>query len=118
MKREDDQELWDLLGRAAQPEISPFFARNVLRRARAQERRFASRWKWIGLRSLVPATSLVAAFIAAFVITHSPLDRQEAADNNDPVARIDPEDYEVVVDLDELLASEDTTNLWDENSSL
>src|SRR5205085_6521087 len=109
MKREDDQELWDLLGRAEQPEISPFFARNVVRQARAQTRGFASFWKWIGLRSLVPATSLVAAIIAAFVITRGPLDRQDSAEN-DPVARIDPQDYEVVVDLDELLASEDTNN--------
>ena len=34
MKRDDDQELWDLLGQAAEPKISPFFARNVLREIR------------------------------------------------------------------------------------
>jgi hypothetical protein len=33
------------------------------------------------------------------------------------VAKIDPQDYEVVADLDELLAV-DENSLWDENSTL
>jgi len=35
----------------------------------------------------------------------------------DAVAKIDPQDYEVVADLDELLAS-DENSLWDDNQTL
>ena len=38
-------------------------------------------------------------------------------DPPDAVASIDPQDYEVVSDLDDLLASEDD-NVWSENESL
>ena len=34
MKREEDEKLWDLLGRSAEPKVSPFFARNILRKIR------------------------------------------------------------------------------------
>jgi len=40
MQREDDQQLWDLLGRTAEPKLSPFFARNVLREIRQGASRF------------------------------------------------------------------------------
>ncbi len=36
--------------------------------------------------------------------------------DSDPIAQIDPQDYEVVADLDNLLAAEDT-NLWDDDNS-
>ena len=42
MRREDDQELWDLLGKSATPEVSPFFARNVVRQVREQQNERAS----------------------------------------------------------------------------
>ena len=35
----------------------------------------------------------------------------------DIVAQVDPQDYDVVADLDELLAS-DESNLWDDNTTL
>src|SRR5436189_171653 len=52
MKREDDQELWDLLGQAAEPKVSPYFARNVSREVRQ-----ASGWTtfrgWLNPRRLI-----------------------------------------------------------------
>ena len=119
MKREDDEKLWDLLGRAAQPDISPFFARNVLRRVREQSRWVIALRNWFSVRRLVPVSGLAAAILAVIFISHSAWLRHEpVTDEIDPVvARIDPQDYEVVADLDELLAS-DENNLWDENTSL
>ena len=40
MDREDDKELWDVLGRVPEPTLSPFFARNVVRSVRQEATRF------------------------------------------------------------------------------
>lgn len=118
MKREDDQQLWDLLGQAAESTLSPFFARNVLRQIRQEPRWFERARRRLRLRRLVPASGLALVVIAAIIFTHNPSLRQKpAASEPDPVAKIDAQDYEVVADLDELLAS-DENNLWDEDSIL
>ncbi len=36
MEREDDKELWDILGHTAEATLSPLFARNVLRKIRQE----------------------------------------------------------------------------------
>jgi hypothetical protein len=118
MKRDDDPQLWDLLGRVAEPTLSPFFARNVLRRIRQEPLWFARARAWLGLRRLVPASTVALAVIAAVIFTHYPSSNQKPASSElDPVAKIDAQDYEVVADLDELLVSEDN-NLWDDDSTL
>ena len=116
MNREDDQHLWDLLGKASQREASPYFARNVLRQIREQPRwSFLSILNW---RRLVPVSGLAAALaLVAFFALNNHAPRQDPAPEEDLIAQIDVQDYEVVADLDELLAS-DENNLWDENSSL
>lgn len=120
MNREDDEQLWDVLGHAKRPEVSPFFARDVLRRIRQEPGWKISLRSWLSWRRLVPATGLAAAIISAMVLTHQPRAGHKAISAEpDPIAKIDPQDYEVVADLDVLLASEDN-NLWDDddNSSL
>jgi hypothetical protein len=118
MKREDDEHLWDILGRAAEPKISPFFARNVLRQIRQDPHWSIRGWSWFNLRRLVPVSGLAIAVIAALIFAHNSSLRQNpgAASELDPVvAKIDVQDYEVVADLDELLAS-DENSLWDDES--
>ena len=118
MKREDDQQLWDLLGQAAESKLSPFFARNVLRQIRQKPRWFERTRRRLRLRRLVPASGLALAVIAAIIFAHHPsIHQNPAATEPDPVAKIDAQDYEVVADLDELLAS-DENNLWEEDSTL
>jgi hypothetical protein len=118
MKREADSQLWDLLGRMAEPKLSPFFARNVLRQIRQEPRWLARARPWVGLRGLIPASGLALAVIAATLLIHHPPSQQKtAAIESDPVARIDAQDYEVVADLDELMAS-DENSLWDADSTL
>jgi len=118
MKREDDQKLWDLLGEAKPPVASPFFARNVLRTIRHQPAVLRRITGWFALSRLVPAATLAMAMIVAVFVVQAP-DKTELAlsTDSDPVARIDPQDYDVVADLDELIASEENA-LWDDNSSL
>ena len=115
MKREDDQQLWALLGQARQVELSPFFARNVVRKIRERRQRFEWLQRWLGPRKLVPAASLVVAIIAAMLALHQPAPRSSSDSAADIIAKIDPQDYDVVADLDELLAA-DESNLWDDDT--
>jgi hypothetical protein len=119
MKREEDSELWDLLGKAAEPAaISPFFARDVLRRVR-QEPTWRDRLTgWFRPARLIPAAGVAVAIIAASMALHQPQRNDDGVDDPpDVVANIDPQDYDAVVDLDDLLASEDDS-VWTENESL
>ena len=112
VKRDDDQELWDLLGRAAEPKISPYFALNVLR-----EIRKASNWTtfrgWLNPRRLIPIAGMAGVMIAVFLVrlhtTVAPL----ADSLSDTRASVDAIDYEVIADLDDLLASDDSNSLDD-----
>lgn len=118
MKREDDQELWDLLGKARQPEqLSPFFARNVVRQAREENERRGSWPAWLRPAWLVPGTAVAAAVIVtAFSLQPRTAREIPAEDPPELIASLDPEDYEVVADLDELLLELEDDNLWNESS--
>jgi len=115
MKRADDQRLWDLLGQRPQVEVSAFFARNVVRKIRERPTRLERLRSWLSPRKLVPATALVVAVIAAIVGMHQPASRNSVENPPDVIAAIDPQDYDVVADLDELLAA-DESNLWDDDT--
>jgi len=114
MKREDDQQLWDLLGRAAEPKLSPFFARNAVRAVRQHSHRGA--WlRWFALRRLAPAAGIAAAVVATLLAVHRPAIHRSTEHAPDVIARIEPQDYDVVADLDELLVT-DESNLWDDDT--
>ena len=117
MKREDDQELWDLLGRRAEPKLSPFFGRNLLRKVRPEGGGFEWALGWFSLRRVVSASAVAIVVIGMAVATHH-LGPQKAFESEpDVVAKIDPQDYDVVADLDELITSDDN-NLWDDKPTL
>jgi hypothetical protein len=109
MEPEDDKELWDVLGRLPEPTLSPFFARNVLREIRQKPTHFERLRNWFSLRRLIGASAVAAVAVALALVTHHPGSRTASSSDSDVVAKIDPQDYEVVADLDELIA-------WDENS--
>jgi hypothetical protein len=109
MEPQDDKELWNVLGRLPKPTLSPFFARNVVRKVRQEPTRFEQVWNWFSVRKLVGASAVAAAFVALALVTHYPGPRTTSSSDSDVVAKIDPQDYDVVADLDALIA-------WDENS--
>jgi hypothetical protein len=109
MEPQDDKELWDVLGRLPEPTVSPFFARNVLRKIREKPTHFERARNWFSVRKLVGASAVAAVFVALSLVTHYPGPRTASSSDSDVVAKIDPQDYDVVADLDELIA-------WDENS--
>jgi len=109
MEPQDDNELWDVLGRLPEPALSPFFPRNVVRKIRQQRTRFERVRNWFGVRKVVGASVVAAVLVALALVTHHPGPRTTSSSDSDVVAKIDPQDYDVVADLDELIA-------WDENS--
>jgi hypothetical protein len=117
MKREEDEQLWDLLGRAPAPKVSPFFARNVVRQVRQETSE--GRRPWFSRRRLIPAFGVALAIIVTVLLVRNPSPRVTTPEASiDPlIAKIDIQDYEVVADLDNLLAS-DENSPWDENSTL
>jgi hypothetical protein len=108
MKRDDDQELWDLLGKAAEPKISPFFARNVLREIR-QTGGWSTLRGWFNLRRLVPAAGMAAVLIVAVFLRMHTAVAPLTDPSPDMLATADAQDYEVIADLDDLLASDDNS---------
>lgn len=117
MDREDDKELWDILGSVSEPTLSPFFARNVVRSARQEETRFERMRHWFSWRRLAAASAVVTVVIGITVATHHPVSQTPAVNNSDVVAKIDPQDYDVVADLDELIAW-DENNVWEDRPTL
>lgn len=110
MKRDDDQELWDLLGQAAEPKVSPFFARNVLREIRKPGTWTALRG-WLNPRRLIPAAGMAAALMAVVFLRMHTAVAPLAAPPSETLANVEAQDYEVIVDLDDLLASDDNNSL-------
>src|SRR3712207_1130708 len=121
MNRDDDQELWDLLGKKQAPSVSPFFARNVVREVRETRRWQDVARAWLMPGRLVPATAVAAVLCAAAIFTVGPKSGSRIDGSQDDlpevVAQIDPSDYEVVADLDDLLASQEDDS-WDDTSTL
>jgi hypothetical protein len=111
MKREDDEKLWDLLGRSAEPKISPFFARNVLREIRESESR-PRLGGW--LQWLVPAAGVAVAIIAALFLRVQMPERNSSDRDSDILALMEGQDSELIADMDDLIGSDDT-NSWDDS---
>jgi hypothetical protein len=51
------------------------------------------------------------------IATHHPVSRTTSANDLDVVAKVDPQDYDVVADLDELIAWDENT-VWEEKATL
>ena len=111
MKREEDEKLWDLLGRATEPAASPFFARNVLRKIRETQGESAPR-RWYA-RWLVPAAGVAVVIIAGLALPTQIIQRNHSNPRTDSVALTDAADNDLMVDLDDLMGS-DESNALDE----
>src|SRR5437667_4292886 len=117
MERQDDKELWDILGRVPEPTISPFFARNVLRKIRQDATRLDRARNWFSLRRLVAASAVAIVVGGMAIATHHPASRATSTNDSNVVAKIDPQDYDGVTDLEELIAW-DENNVWEEKPTL
>ena len=103
MNREEDPQLWDLLGRSKGAAPSPFFSRNVVRAVRAEIPERDGLSGWFNLRRLVPALS-AAAVVAIAAFTFQAFHHQGSPHRGLTTAEV--QDSDVAADLD-LLASND-----------
>ena len=117
MEPEDDKQLWDILGRVPEPSLSPFFARDVVRRIRQEATRFGSSRNWFSLRRLVAASAVAIVLVGMAIATHHPVSQRASANDSDVVAKVDPQDYDVVADLDALIAWDENT-VWEDKPTL
>ena len=129
MKADDNDKLWELLGKTPPPAVSPFFARNVLRAVRQEAgpqrglfSRFTGsfrftgslrRWSW---QYALAGTCAVAALVAV----HPPISfrHHHAAVVQSPSLEtqiVANPDYEVINHLDELVADEESS-VWLDDS--
>jgi hypothetical protein len=60
---------------------------------------------------------VVIVVVGMAIATHHPVSRTVSAKDLDVVAKIDPQDYDVVADLDELIAWDENT-VWEEKPTL
>ena len=116
MEPEDDKQLWDVLGRVPGPILSPFFARNVVRKIRQGATRFERARNWFSLRRLVASAAAIIV-VGMAIATRHPISQTSSGNDLEVVAKIDPQDYDVVADLDELIAW-DENSVWDEKPTL
>ena len=112
MKREEDEKLWDLLGQATEPTASPFFARNVMRKLRQAQGESSSTRSWY-LRWLVPAAGVAIVIIAGLALPTQFIKQQRAETRPDIVALADGQDSDLIADLDDLMASDESSALDD-----
>ena len=117
MEPQDDKELWDILGRVPKLSLSPFFARNVVRNIRQKATGLERARNWFSLRRLVAASAVAVVVVGMAIATHHPVSQKASANDSDAVAKVDPQDYDVVADLDELIAW-DENNVWEEKPTL
>jgi hypothetical protein len=115
MNREDDQELWDLLGKPSHPAVSPFFARNVVRQIRQEKNWMDYARGWLRPRRLIPASAVALVMVLSALSLHS--SRNPADNPPELVTKIDLQDYDTVADLDDLLATDDD-GIWTEGESV
>ena len=107
MKREEDEKLWDLLGRSSEPAaVSPFFARNVLRKIREAQGETSPRRGW-ALRWLVPAAGVATVIIAALTFPTQLVERNQPASAAE-LAAAEAQDSDLLADLDDLVGPEDS----------
>ena len=112
---DEHDDLWHLLGKARRTKVSPFFSRNVLRELREQPQDEPGFFALLRRRWRVAlATTAVAAVVAGAGWQYRQSDF--AGRNSDSLNLIaqqvsDSPDYDVISDLDELIASEETS-VW------
>ena len=104
MHRDDDPQLWDLLGKSAAPQPSPLFSRNVIREIRKQQAVRPRLSAWLNLRWLAPMAGVAAVLVAGAIAVHQPHVRRSPKPA--VMAKADLDD-DVAADIDDLVGSDD-----------
>jgi hypothetical protein len=110
MNHDEQDKLWELLGKAREPKAAPFFASKVLRAIREEP---VGLLAWLRRKWIIPATAVACALAVAFVairpVTTS--NQQAAADPLTELAAYVEKSEDSAESLAALLASEDHS-IW------
>ena len=114
MNHDEHDKLWELLGKAREPKVSPFFASKVVRAVRAADEPQPGFFVWLRRRWFVPLAAGACAVVIAIFAFHHPAGEREnlvaAADPLEEIAAVATGAPELP-SLDTLLASEDHS-IW------
>ena len=118
MNHEEQDELWNLLGKARQPKASAFFAANVMRAVRAgcAEAEAEAEPKpallaWLRAKWMLPVAAGACAAVLAFLALRPAATTAPGTDPLEGIALAAAATPEIVPSLDTLLASEDNS-IW------
>ena len=112
---EEQDDLWQLLGNAKKPSVSPFFASNVLREIRSTRPEKAGLLAWLRMQwrpvLLSGAAAVLLAMNAAQIFSKHEVGETPAPQPSVAVTTQGKNDYEIIKNLDELLAYEEHS-IW------
>ena len=111
MNHEEQDELWNLLGKARQSKASAFFAANVMRAVRADAESKPGLLAWLHTKWMLPAAAAAFAAVLAFLALRPTATMAPAGDPLAEIAIAAAAATEIVPSLDALLAAEDNT-IW------
>ena len=111
MNHEEQDELWDLLGKARQSKASAFFAANVMRAVRAEAEPKPGLLAWLRAKWVMPVATGACAAVIAFLALHPAATTVPVADPLEEIATAAAAAPEMVPSLDTLFASEDNS-IW------
>ena len=116
---DENDDLWRLLGKARPSAVPPFFSRDVLREIRNLRQEhpgfFATLRRHWQLTLATAAAGCIVAIAATQFIGGNPRSSQPDALTEIVEQVSDSPDYYVIADLDDLLASEESS-VWLDNS--
>src|SRR6266508_42620 len=102
MDHDEHDELWQLLGKAKEPRVSAFFARNVLRAVRQQRQEKPGIFAWLRGPWRVATAGAFALLLATVAVLRQPAPQNEQMTLLAQQVSSSP-DYNVISHLDELL---------------
>jgi len=111
MNHDENDELWNLLGKARQPKASPFFAANVMRAVREAAEPKPGILAWLRSKWVLPVAAGACAAVLAFLAMRPAAAPVPAADPLEEIAVAVAATPDTVPSLDSLLASDDNS-IW------
>src|SRR5438309_10653952 len=106
-----------MLGRVPEASLLSCFGLNVVRKILHEATSFERARNWFSLRILVAASAVAIIVVVMAIATRHPISQTPSGNDLEVVVKIDPQDYDVVADLDELIAW-DENSVWDEKPTL
>ena len=122
MNHDEQDNLWELLGKARERKASPFFTNKVMHAIRRQEEpkpESVTFWMWLRRRWIIPVAAGACTVVAALSLLQNPASQPPSASivktaKQDPLAEMvtvlsESDDYDTALNV--LLANEDNS-VW------